>query len=198
MTFDAKTTGSGILSDQQVDWVTLVEHRKRHEADHTLLVGPNPAAGRLMDRAFEHDVAVMSARQLAGLCRQHAHAPLGLNAYRALFRPGGEVDTTDLDELADDTRRLRTLAGELVNILGDRGPTLGRLTARDLFMVLVSADALDTTTAAEIQALLDMLNHPLIAAVEGDPTQGYTLATDPKVTQLRLDLLGTTLVTGEP
>ena len=58
---DAKTTGSGSLPDQQVDWTTLVEHRRRHEADYSLLVGPNPSPGRLMERARNHDIAVLSA-----------------------------------------------------------------------------------------------------------------------------------------
>jgi hypothetical protein len=72
---DAKTTGSGSLGDQQVDWATLVEHRERHRTDYSLLVGPNPSLGRLMERAHGHAVAVLSARQLAGICLAPPRTP---------------------------------------------------------------------------------------------------------------------------
>ena len=193
VTVDAKTTASGSLGDQQVDWATLVEHRERHKADHTLLVGPNPSSGRLMDRAQSHGVAVLSARQLAGLCRQHSRVPLGLQAYRTLFQQGGEVATADLDELAQDTTRLSALSGRVCNILADKCPTFGRLTARDLWLMLASPESGDSTSIEEIQDLLSMLGHPLVAAVEGSPEKGYVLATDLKVTRLRLELLAAQL-----
>jgi predicted RNA-binding protein with PUA-like domain len=73
---DCKTSGSGSVSDQQVDWVTLGEHRKKHDADHVMVVAPNPSGSRLFERARQHDVAVMSVDQLIGICRQHARNPL--------------------------------------------------------------------------------------------------------------------------
>ncbi len=39
---------------------------------------------------------------------------------------------------------------------------------------------------------------PLVGAVHGDPEEGYVLATDPKVAQLRLTLLGKELTSSEP
>ncbi len=68
VTIDAKTVGAGSLGDGQVDWVTLDEHRKQHNADYSMLVGPNPSSGRLMARAGDQSVAVLSTDQLAELC----------------------------------------------------------------------------------------------------------------------------------
>jgi hypothetical protein len=180
----------------QANPATLVEHRERHRTDYSLLVGPNPSLGRLMERAHGHAVAVLSARQLAGICRQHARAPQGLTEYRALFEQRGQVDTTELDELVDDTTRLSRLAGAICRILADRCPAFGRLTARDLWLMLTTSESGDSTTADEIQELLDMLSHRLVAAVQGSSAAGYVLATDLSVTQSRLALLGAHLAAG--
>ena len=39
---DCKTSGGGSVHDQQVDWVTLSDHRKQHGADYVALVAPIP------------------------------------------------------------------------------------------------------------------------------------------------------------
>ena len=69
---DCKTSASGSVSDQQINWMTLSEHMTKHDAQHAAVVAPNPSGSRLFDRARERHVAVISADQLAGLCRQHA------------------------------------------------------------------------------------------------------------------------------
>lgn len=193
VTVDAKTTGSGSVSDQQVDWTTLVEHRGKHEAEYTLLVAPNPSTGRLMERAVNHQVAVLSSKQLAGLCRQHARAPLGLADYRTMFMAGGEVNTTELDELADDGERLATLAAAVCELLAVNCATFGPLTARDLWLMLSTAESGDASSEEEIQGLVDTLSSPLVRAVSGTSSSGYVLACHPRVTQSRLRLLGVSL-----
>jgi hypothetical protein len=81
---DCKTSASGSVGDHQVDWVTLAEHKVKHDANHILLVAPNPSGSRLFTRASQYGVTVMSADQLVGLCRQHGKTPLGLDDYRSL------------------------------------------------------------------------------------------------------------------
>jgi len=187
---DAKTTAKGSLGDQQVDWQTLDDHRKLHKADYCALVAPNPSTGRLTERAQNHQVAVLSAKQLAGLVRQHARVPLVLSEYRALFATGGMVDTTDLDEIADDGDRLVRLAAVLCQTLNDDCMTFGPLRARDLWMTVARSEIGEGSSEEEIQILLDALGSPLVRAVDGSATDGYVLATSPKVTQMRLRLLG--------
>jgi hypothetical protein len=73
--------------------MTLSDHKNKHDANHILLVAPSPSGSRLFARAVHNGVAVMSAGQLSGLCRQHARTPLGLDDYRTLFATGGSLDT---------------------------------------------------------------------------------------------------------
>ena len=187
-TIDAKTVGAGSLGDGQVNWVTLDDHRKQHNAEYSMLIGPNPSGSRLMTRAVDQSVAVLSTEQLAGLCIQHADAPLGLETYRALFGSGGAVDMAPISRAAQDLIRLRDLAAELCAKLAERTGTFGPLTAPQLMVMLDQPDK--PSSAQEIQQVLDTLASPLVGAIQGTADKGYVLATAPRVIQQRLQQLG--------
>lgn len=188
---DAKSVGSGSLRDHQVDWVTLKEHRVQHKANYSLLVAPNPKGNRLMERAAEYQVALLAADKLADLCLQHGEAPLDLKAYEPLFKDGGEVDTNEIDVAARNAVRLRRLAAALCTKLAEQGDTVGRLTARELWLLMSGSDLGRTSSEQEIQWVLDALASPIVGAVHGsNPASGYVLASHPRVCQMRLLLLG--------
>ena len=131
---DAKTTRSGSLNDNQVDWQTLKEHRAKHDANYSLLVAPNPGGARLMDRARTFCVAVLSADQLADLCRRHARTPLSLVEYKKLFVMKGEVDLGAIDEATEHLESLQRLASLLSRELIEKTDRFGRMSARDVHM----------------------------------------------------------------
>jgi len=186
-TVDAKTVGNGALGDGQVDWTTLGDHRKQHDAKYSMLVGPNPSGGRLLDRATSFTVAVLSTEQLAYLCLRHASAPLGLETYRALFETGGAVNITSVEQAAQDVTRTRDLAVELCTKLAELTSKLGPIKASQLLMVITDH------SEQEIQQTLDTLASPLIGAIQGTAERGYVLAAAPRVTQARLQQLGDAL-----
>ena len=190
---DAKTTSAPSLQDHQVDWDTLTEHRQKHEAHYSMLVGPNPAAGRLMERAQHHNVAVLSAEALAGLCELHSVRPLGLADYRAMFAQGGEVDLSEIEERAEQADRLVALAKRLIDAIADLARDLGPLTANQLRLTMYHQDSEDLPTEAEIAATLASLASPLMGAIAGNRDTGYVLACSPAVTAHRLSILGDTL-----
>ena len=190
---DAKTTSAPSLQDHQVDWDTLTEHRLKHEADYSMLVGPNPSGGRLMERAQLHNVAVLSADALAGLCELHSVRPLGLADYRTMFEQSGEVDLSEIEERAEEANRLVTLAKRLVDAIADLARDLGPLTANQLRLTMYHQDSEDLPTQAEIEAMLAALASPLMGAIAGNPDNGYVLACSPAVTAHRLGILGASL-----
>ena len=197
VTIDAKTVGSGSLGDHQVDWATMVEHQEQHNADYSMVVGPNPSGQRIMDRAADRGVAVLSTDQLADLCIQHADTPLSLQDYRPLFETGGAVDTTPINKAAQDSVRLREVAADLMSTLADQTSDTGPLTARDLWLLLRNSPSSQTSSEQEIQQLLNVLSSPLVGAVQGTADGGYVVATAPRVTQQRLHQLGDHLATLE-
>jgi hypothetical protein len=195
---DCKTSASGTVNDHQVDWVTLTEHKAKHDADHILLVAPGPSGHRLFDRANKHQVTVMSADQLKGLCRQHGKTPLGLDDYRSLFAAGGGLDTQAVDERAEDVKRLVTLAGAICEAIRDRSTVFGRLSARDLFLILSGRPVAEGATEEELQALLDTLASPLLAVLHGSKNDGYRVTTSAEVAQRRIEIVAKQLSTSEP
>jgi predicted RNA-binding protein with PUA-like domain len=184
---DCKTSGSGSVTDQQVDWVTLAEHKKKHDADQIALAAPNPSGKRLLERAKQYNVAIISADQLAGLCRQHAKTPLGLDDYRSLFAHGGSLDTGVVDERAEEVRRLITLAAAICEAIRRQSILFGRLSARDLLLILAGQPVAEGTTEEELQALLDTLANPLLAVLHGSKIDGYRVTTSAEVAQRRIE-----------
>jgi hypothetical protein len=191
---DCKTSASGAVSDQQVDWVTLTEHKTKHDAQYVVLVAPGPSGSRLFERAKQHNVTVMSADQLGGLCRQHAKTPLGLDDYRLLFTEGGSLDTQALDERAEDVRRVIMLAAAVCAAIRDRSELFGRLSARDLFLILAGQPVAEGTTEEELQALLDALASPLFGVLHGSQNDGYRVTSSADVSKRRIDVVAQQLV----
>lgn len=193
---DAKTSGSGTLTDGHVNWITLVEHRKKHGADFSIVIGPNPSGGRLIQRAEEQDVAILSAEELADLCSSHSAQPLPLAAYRSLFESGGWADPSGVKHRSDEANRVVALAKRLLDAIGEDAERFGPVIARDLHRGLAREDGNIVATEDEIQGLLDTLASPLVGAIQGDSDFGYVLACSPTVTAERLRILGEALSDG--
>lgn len=178
--------------------VTLTEHKAKHDADHVAVVAPNPSGSRMFARATQHNVVVISADQLVGLCRQHAKTPLGLDDYRSLFATGGSLDMQAVDERAEDVKRLVTLAAAICEAIRDRSTVFGRLSARDLFLILSAQTVAEGTTEDELQALLDTLASPLLAVLQGSKNDGYRVTTSAKVAQRRIEMVAQQLSASQP
>lgn len=186
---DAKSSGAGTVGDQQIDWVTLQDHKSKHDADFVALVAPSPHGSRLFNRASQQGVAVISVERLSALCHQHASAPLGLDVYRDLFTTGGELDLQAVAERADEWLRIVGLATAIVRAIRERSQQFGPLSARDLFLILADDPAGEAATEDELQQLLETLASPFIGLLSGTAASGYLVTTSREVLALRLGLL---------
>ncbi|MDZ7841514.1 MAG: EVE domain-containing protein [Gammaproteobacteria bacterium] len=130
---DAKTTSRDAVRDGQIDWVTLQEHRNKYQADHAAIVGPAFQGDRLAERAKSYGVSVIEAADLAALCRQHARVPLGLDAYRDLFRLGDISGTDAVAEHGEEFERWLVLAERVYHLIEQLEGDEGALSARDLY-----------------------------------------------------------------
>lgn len=190
VTVDAKTSGSGAVGDQQVDWVTLAEHKVKHDADYSALVMPESQGGRIIDRAESNGVAVLTVAELVGLCRVHARTALGLDVYRTLFQSGGQVDMSAVDEREGEELDLLGLARAVVDAVRGNTGDFGRLTARDLVLILHSTDVGERADKDRIELVLAALANPLLGMLTGDPAGGYRVASSASTVGLRFALLG--------
>lgn len=190
---DAKTSLSGTLTDRQVDWITLSEHRQNHAADFSMVIGPSPSGRRLLTRAQEQAVAILSAEELADLCSSHAARPLALADYKSVFETGGKADLSGVKHRSTEANRLGALAKRLLDAIGDEAEHLGPRTARDLLGRLYRDEGTPAATEPEIRDILESLASPLVNAIQGDPESGYVLSCSPTVTADRLRILGEVL-----
>ena len=186
---DCKTSASGSVSDGQVDWITLSDHRKKHDADFVALVAPTPSGQRLFLRAEEQDVAVISVDELTTLCEQHLSAPLDLESYRSLFNPGGAVSTADIAEQAEEWLHVVELAAQMIDSIAGRQELFGGLTARDIHLLLLDQPNGRMTPEEDVQRILDTLAGPLLQILIGSPADGYRMTTSKDVARYRLEVL---------
>ena len=203
VTVDAKSVGlggssKGQLRDHQVDWPTLQEHRNKHYADYSLLVGPDPTGERVFSRAEEFGVAIVSSDELAQLCIQHEELPLGLGDYESLFSTSGSADTAPIDQRFDDAARLRELAEAACRSLINESSEAGPMSARDLWWAIKKDHPEHAWEINEIREVLTILSSELIGAIEPastgtSGTATYVPATSLDVARLRLRKLADAL-----
>lgn len=193
---DTKSTAREAVADQQIDWVTLEEHRALYDADHVALVAPAFRGTRLSDRANERHVALLDVPAIATLLRQHAQAPLGLEAYREVFLPQQGVEA--VVEAADETRRWLVLAAEVLRLLEELQPEEGALDAGDLYWNLKGQvdDQFEPPSRDEIREILEVLVRPPLQLVR-QAGHGYLALGSRETVLRRLSLLGE-LLGGSP
>lgn len=196
---DAKTTTHEAVGDQQIDWVTIDEHKDRYDADHAAVVAPAFRGSRVATRAqTSRSVALIDVAALAEVVRQHEVAPLDLEAYRALFDPSVGVD--DVVEEGETLRRRLILATEVLRQITALEGDEGTIAASDLYWNLDEfAEQFDGERAEreEISAICDTLARPplsLLRIVEG----GYGSLGDSMTQVRRLRLLADLIERGVP
>lgn len=191
---DAKTTAHEAVGDQQIDWVTIDEHQARYEADHAVVVAPAFKGARVASRAqANRSVALVDVPTLTEVVRQHAVAPLGLEAYRALFDPSIGVD--DVIEDGETLRRQLVLATEVVRQITALEGAEGAITDSDLYWNLEQfAEQFDGERAErqEIGAICDTLARPplsLLRRVDAGYSSLGSASTQARRLRLLADLI---------
>jgi hypothetical protein len=186
---DCKTSGAGAVTDQQVDWVTLREHKEKHSADYVALVGPKPTGARLFERAEAEGVTVIPVDELIALCHRHAKAPIGVDDYRWVFTTFGRVDIATVGEVSDEIVRVRSLAAACCHTIRERSGVFGRLHARDIYLLLADDPVAEVTSEDEIRELLRTLAGPPIGILDGSDDVGYRMTSTSETSRRRLEVL---------
>jgi hypothetical protein len=111
---------------------------------------------------------------------------------------GGSLDMQAVDERAEEVKRLVTLAAATCDAIRSRSTVFGRLSARDLFLILSDQAVAEGTTEDELQALLDTLASPLLGVLQGSKDDGYRVTTSAEVGRRRIEIVAQQLSTLEP
>lgn len=173
---DAKSTYTGSVTKEPIDFDTLKEHRKLHHADYSAVIGCTFRGETLLKRCREHKVALLDIDTLEQLIRNQAEIPLTGEDYKKIFEQAGIVDTGVLDEARNRTGRYGQLVDAIVGCLVDESKdevTEGILTSREIYRT-VRDDARFSVhpNLDEIEDILNFLASPLLGCV-GKTKDGY-------------------------
>lgn len=167
---DAKSTASDSVTDSLVDFDTLEEHRKKHRANFSMVIGCAFKNERLIKRAIEHNVVLLDVDALESLIQRHLEVPIQLNSYKTIFEKAGIADISLIDEDRQKNIRFGKLIRAVMRCLiseSDDPVTEGFLLERDIYRSLRDNTELGTLpTIEEISNMLQFLSSPLIGCVE--------------------------------
>ncbi len=176
VTIDAKSTLSGNVTDNLVDFDTLEEHRRKHKADFSAVVGGSFQNERLIKRAIEHNVLLIDIDALETLIRNHLEVPIQVTSYKKLFESPGIVNVKCLEEEREKIKRYGKLLHAVMDCLvaeREDEVTGGILQERDIYRSLRKNESFSAApNIDEISAMLQFLASPLIGCVEKSK-EGY-------------------------
>lgn len=113
-------TGTSPIGEYRIDWLTLNDHKKKYKADYVAVVGPNFAGGRLLQRAIDGDVTLITSEFLLQLLLKHKKMPFSLSDFQLLFGNNGLLGDNELqqmDSIAKDYVRYSTLISTIFSSL---------------------------------------------------------------------------------
>ncbi|MFK0253334.1 hypothetical protein [Streptomyces sp. NPDC090445] len=191
---EAKTDGAGLVTDHDVRFMRLSEHRARHHADHTVLIGPDFDT-RVFREASKEEVAVLTAKQLADAIVRHSETPLYPHELVGLLL-AGQADA--LEHTWSEAERRTEAQALVVNAMwksandpADVEFGAGALDVRDIWRETKSS--LETPLdKKEIEEALAFLSNPCIAGVArrgGD----HTITAPPALIASRLRSLAASI-----
>lgn len=166
---DTKATSHSSVLENAVDFTTLEEHRRQHDATYVALVAVGFEAGRIVKRARANNVALIKVDELIAILARQATAPLTPVELLALF------DVTENDPWGEADRRNSMMKAVIIAIaeeaeyVEESGQSFSvKDIHKSVRRELDRAPSLD-----EIRNMLDFLASPLIEGVTHDGRDGY-------------------------
>ena len=181
VTVDAKSTQSGVVTEGQINFDTLKEHKKLHSADYITVIGFSFQGERLIKRAIEHKVVLIDIDSLEKIIRFHHEIPLQANAYKKIFSQAGKVDISCLEFERREIQRTGKLLQAVMDCLvveSNDPVTEGLLQEKDIYRTLRHNDEFSTPPSLdEIAEMLQFLSSPLVGCVGRSKEGFYALGT---------------------
>lgn len=173
---DAKTTYISGITEGQINFDTITDHREKHNTDYSLIVGRKFQGKRLIERAIKHNVALLDIESLEYIMKKHKEVPLKSGSYRKIFSQKGLVDTSLIEEDRKKIIRNGDLLQSIIKCLSDESEdplTEGIMQPREIYLLLKNQlNNGHSPTITEIKQVLEFLASPLIGCI-GATKEGY-------------------------
>jgi hypothetical protein len=191
---DAKSSSSGSIAESGVNFQVLRDHRKKHKADHVVVVGSD-FANRLKDWAVDNGVVLLQTSDLGDMLEHHSISPISLVDLRDTFT---RVDIHK-DEMLERYQLLERRSAIMSKILElafqeatDEDPIAAGFISLENITYALRKEFNPRPSADEIREALEFLSNPLVAALEEGKGR-YKLADAPHNVSLRLHGFGEVL-----
>lgn len=184
---DAKTTKEGKITNNQIDWDGLEEHKETHEADYIVVVGPGFHGGRLEDSAEKRSALLLKTEFIIEVLRLNSKYPLSLSDLSTIS--DSELNEEEkLNKLRSRSERylsfLKLLKGIVEEIRKKQGLE-GSLNANALYWIFDEEYSIE-----RIQKALDFLSSEPLKILEKsgkEASEGYKLVLRPDLISRRLE-----------
>ncbi|MED5121614.1 restriction endonuclease [Priestia megaterium] len=179
ITVDAKSTSNGAVTEGQLNFDTLLDHKKKHHADYSIVVGYQFQGRRLIERAEKHGVILFDIETLEQLIRRHIEVPLQFNAYTKLFSEAGIANLSLIEDDRKQMIRNSNLFQAILICLSEESldpETQGMLLPRDIYQLLKKNKEFETSPSIkEIETMLSFLSSPFINCVGANKEEYFAL-----------------------
>ena len=158
---DAKATAHDSVQESAIDFTTLQEHRERHQADHVVLVGIGFDAGRIVRRARDHGVSLLTVESLIMALKRHQTEPIAALDLLPL------MDATSLVNPWEASERKSAIIAAAIAAVEEEAELLDHdetFTVKDIFKTL-RRTLVPPPSMDEVATLLELLASPLIGGV---------------------------------
>ena len=166
---DSKSRTSGVVQQNDVNFLVLEKQKQNASADHVVIVGAGFAGGQLEEFAAKNQVRLLSTSDLRELLLAHADSAFPLDVLRPLFHGGGATDEGVLSEIltsAESKSEVMLLARKVFAAVKEFQDKAGAIHTDSLYYILKCEHSLPT-----IKLTVDFLKSELIGAL-GETERG--------------------------
>lgn len=176
---DAKANYSGNVTEGLVNFDTINEHKKKHNANFSMIIGYNFQGERLIRRAEEHKIALCTVDDLENLIKMHYEVPLKSNSYRKIFEQCGLINLGSLKEdrykIVREGNLLKDTMKYLYSLVDD-SEFNGIVNPQIVYAMLKMKGTYNPTASVnEIRDILEFLSSPIIGCVGKNKDSYYAL-----------------------
>ncbi|MBD0333801.1 MAG: hypothetical protein ICV66_14235, partial [Chitinophagaceae bacterium] len=113
---DGKTSRNEKISDAQINWLSLKDHKEKNNSNFVVVVGPGFAGGNLEKRAKEYGVSLLTTDELIKILEAHSKYPFTLLELKDLFAEAGYL-TEQVEDLLSQNFIRRTFLEKFKTII---------------------------------------------------------------------------------
>lgn len=188
---DAKSANSGVVAEGSINFDTIGEHKKRHNATLSCIVGPSFHQSRLPRWAKEREVALLETDLLASAVRKQDSMGLGTRELAKIFNSNEDPEASLMDAWSKAERKNRLFSSVIVALSREAqeadNVTKGSLSLDNLYFLLRS-DLESKPDPIEIEQSVSLLASPLISSAT-ETSGNYVITEHPATIARKLRAL---------